>query len=82
MSQLTAVRSEPSANAASPFSAPQLAERALYRRAVQAVIWGMPAVNEDVRGAVCVDPQSGRLRRKPLFDKTWRLADIERIGSR
>jgi hypothetical protein len=48
MSPLTAVRSEPSAKAASPFSAPQLAERALYRRAVEAVIWGMPAVNYEL----------------------------------
>ena len=48
MSPLTAVRSEPSAKAASPFSAPQLAERALYRRAVEAVIWGMPALNYEL----------------------------------
>src|SRR5262245_8430041 len=27
---------------------PQLAERALHRRAVEAVIWGMPAVNYDL----------------------------------
>ena len=27
------------------FAAEQLAERALHRRAVEAVIWGMPAVN-------------------------------------
>ena len=31
-----------------PFSSAQLAERALYRRAVEAVIWGMPAVNYDL----------------------------------
>jgi hypothetical protein len=29
----------------SPFTPAQLAERALHRRAVEAVIWGMPAVN-------------------------------------
>jgi hypothetical protein len=29
----------------SPFTATQLAERSLHRRAVEAVIWGMPAVN-------------------------------------
>ena len=32
----------------SPFSTAQLAERALERRAVEAVIWGMPAVNFDL----------------------------------
>src|SRR5688572_5645972 len=30
------------------FTPEQLAERALYRRAVEAVIWGMPAVNFDL----------------------------------
>jgi hypothetical protein len=32
----------------SPFSSAELAERSLYRRAVEAVIWGMPAVNTDL----------------------------------
>jgi hypothetical protein len=31
-----------------PFTAVQLAERALHRRAVEAVIWGMPAVNYEL----------------------------------
>jgi hypothetical protein len=31
-----------------PLSSAQLAERALHRRAVEAVIWGMPAVNYDL----------------------------------
>ena len=30
------------------FTPAQLAERALHRRAVEAVIWGMPAVNYDL----------------------------------
>ncbi len=30
------------------FSPAELAERALYRRAVEAVIWGMPAVNAEL----------------------------------
>ena len=71
MSPLAAARSEPSANAASPFSAPQLAERALYRRAVPTDSNGRFQVLTRFDG-----PQ------KPLFDKTWRLADIERIASR
>ncbi len=33
------------AHASPPFTPEQLAERALHRRAVEAVIWGMPAVN-------------------------------------
>jgi hypothetical protein len=36
---------EPSAKTESPFTPVQLTERALHRRAVEAVIWGMPAVN-------------------------------------
>jgi hypothetical protein len=37
------------ASTASPrYSAAQLAERAIYRRAVEAVIWGMPAVNYEL----------------------------------
>jgi hypothetical protein len=48
MSQLTAARSEAAARTHSPFTAAQLLERALYRRAVEAVIWGMPAVNYEL----------------------------------
>ncbi len=39
---------EPGAKAESSFTPAQLAERALHRRAVEAVIWGMPAVNFDL----------------------------------
>jgi hypothetical protein len=38
---------QPGAKAAAPLSPAQLAERALHRRAAEAVIWGMPAVNFD-----------------------------------
>jgi hypothetical protein len=38
---------EPGAKA-EPLTAAQLAERTLHRRAVEAVIWGMPAVNYDL----------------------------------
>ena len=31
----------------STFSSADLAERTIYRRAVEAVIWGVPAVNTD-----------------------------------
>jgi len=34
--------------AEAPLNATQLAQRALYRRAFEAVIWGMPAVNYDL----------------------------------
>src|SRR5215813_4330884 len=33
---------------AQPFSADELASRTVHRRAVEAVIWGMPAVNTDL----------------------------------
>ena len=35
-------------NAASAFSAEELANRTIERRAVEAVIWGIPAVNYDL----------------------------------
>jgi hypothetical protein len=38
-------QSEPGARTASSFTPAQLAERSLHRRAVEVVIWGMPAVN-------------------------------------
>ena len=41
-------QSEPGAKTAAPFTSIQLAERTLHRRAVEAVIWGMPAVNFDL----------------------------------
>jgi hypothetical protein len=69
MSQLTAVRSEAGAKTHSPFTTAQLQERAVYRRAVEAVICGTPAVNHE-------------LMYQEMVRKVWRLADIERIGSR
>jgi hypothetical protein len=39
---------QPGANPPSSFSPAQLTERALHRRAVEAVNWGMPAVNFDL----------------------------------
>jgi hypothetical protein len=38
---------EPGAQIDAPFTPPQLTERTLHRRAVETVIWGMPAVNFD-----------------------------------
>jgi hypothetical protein len=38
---------EPGAKSEKPFTPAELAGRALHRRAVEAVIWGMPAVNTD-----------------------------------
>jgi hypothetical protein len=39
---------ETGAKTRSPFSSAELAQRTLHRRAVEAVIWGMPAVNYDL----------------------------------
>jgi hypothetical protein len=113
----------------------ELAERAIYRRAVEAVIWGMPAVNYELMysamagtvgggfnqivywsrlldwenrtltpnpGVIYLMPfintkdvgpmvptnLGGRFEvlarcygpQKELFDKTWRLGDIEKLG--
>jgi hypothetical protein len=41
-------KAKPGANTVSRFTAAQLAERTLRRRAVEAVIWGVPAVNFDL----------------------------------
>jgi hypothetical protein len=41
-------RSEPGAKTGSTFTPAELAQRTLHRRAVEAVIWGMPAVNFDL----------------------------------
>jgi hypothetical protein len=44
---------------AQKFSAEKLTDRAIYRRAVEAVIWGMPAVK----------PFNPDAKRKSIFDK-------------
>ena len=44
--------------AASGFTAEQLAERTLHRRAVEAVIWGMPAVNAELMFQAMKDAQA------------------------
>src|SRR5262245_61547519 len=41
-------KTEPRVKADPPLTPAQLAERTLHRRAVEAVIWGMPAVNTDL----------------------------------
>src|SRR6476469_9947725 len=41
-------KAEPVAKAETPLPPAQLAQRTLHRRAVEAVIWGMPAVNYDL----------------------------------
>src|SRR5262245_48415017 len=43
--RMTVVAQEGKSNPRAKPTAEQLAERALHRRAVEAVIWGMPAVN-------------------------------------
>ena len=55
-------------------SAADLAERALYRRAVEAVIWGMPAVNTDLmyQGMAPEHEQAGT--------RSWPLPDFERLS--
>jgi hypothetical protein len=46
----------------------QLAERALHRRAVEAVIWGMPAVNFDlIYQAMIRDAKAGAGSNKALL---------------
>ena len=42
------MKAQTASTAEAGFNSADLAERALYRRAVEAVIWGMPAVNTDL----------------------------------
>src|SRR6516164_6753194 len=43
------------------FNAAELAERTVYRRAVEAVIWGMPAVNTDLMLQEMLTKTSGKI---------------------
>ena len=81
-----------------PFTSSELAERTLHRRAVEAAIWGTPAVNFD-RMYQAIEAPSGKESNwvptstdgkfevlfrlygpeKPLFDKAWKLPDIEKM---
>jgi hypothetical protein len=45
---------------AATFTPAQLAERTLHRRAVEAVIWGMPAVNYDLMLREMLDKTTGK----------------------
>jgi hypothetical protein len=59
-------------NMYSPFTSSQLAERAVYRRAVEAINWGMPAVNFDLM----LQAMIGSVRGKPNQIVYWsRLPD-------
>ena len=49
------------------FTAAELAERAIHRRAVEAAIWGMPAVNYHLMYQEMVDKVQGRLQPGPLL---------------
>jgi len=44
------------------FSPTDLAERTTYRRAVEAVIWGMPAVNAELMFQAMADAKSDSIR--------------------
>ena len=71
------------------FTPTQLAERMLYRRAVEAVIWGMPVApsGQDLNWAPT--RSEGGLEvlfrfygpERSLLDKAWVLPDIEKLGS-
>jgi hypothetical protein len=75
------------------YSADELARRMIERRAVEAVIWGMPAVNTELMYQAMQKlggkpPRTGNsrcdfvsmVRKKPVFDKTWSLPDIDRMS--
>jgi len=64
-----AQRTQPEAkNTPSSFSPSELAERTLHRRAVEAVIWSMPAVNYDLmRQAMVRDAKAGQGSNKIVY---------------
>ena len=77
----TPIREHPS-----ELTADELIARLLERRAVEAVIWGMPAVNYDLMYQAMVRAAKGKgwnviLRfygpLQPWFDKTWWPGEIE-----
>ena len=57
------------------FSAEELARRAIDRRAVEAVIWGMPAVNYDLMYQEMVRKTKGELQPGPLLVAPARLEE-------
>jgi hypothetical protein len=65
---------EPGAKAEPAFTPAQLAERTLHRRAVEAIVWGMPAVNFDLMyQAMIRDTKAGAGSNKIIY---WsRLSD-------
>ena len=71
------MKMQTAATTESTFSSADLAERVLHRRAVEAVIWGIPAVNFDLMFQALVRFYGPE---KPLFDKTWVLPDIEKVS--
>src|SRR6478736_2535305 len=61
-------KSEPTGGNVPTFTPAQLAERSLHRRAVEAVIWGMPAVNYDLMyQAMIRDAKAGAGSNKIVF---------------
>ena len=54
------------------FTAEQLAERTLHRRAIEAVIWGMPAVNAELMFEAMKDAKGGSTRSYWSRPVTWK----------
>jgi hypothetical protein len=73
--------------AATSLSSEDLARRTLHRRAVEAVLWGMPAVNFDRMLQSMIHDVNGRFEvlfrlygpQKSFFEKTWKLPDIQKV---
>jgi len=80
-------------------TAEQLRRRLIHRRAFEAVVWGMTAVNFELMYREMADKLGGAFKNwvptnpggrfevlarfygpmPPLFDKSWRLGDIEKV---
>jgi hypothetical protein len=63
--------------AARAFTAAELAERAIERRAVEAVNWGMSAVNYDLMLQEMLDKTSGKVNQVVLLVASPRLAQSD-----
>src|SRR2546421_29659 len=62
----------------STFSAVELAERTMHRRAVEAVIWGMPAVNYDLMVQAMVREAKGAFNQIAYWSRLpdWKIQPL------
>jgi hypothetical protein len=77
-SATSAQPTRPAARRTSSFSPTELAERSLHRRAVEAVIWGMPAVNYDLMYQAMVREAKGAFNQIAYWSRLpdWKIQTL------